>query len=196
MSARATPAAAPTLPPVSALTDPAAEAAIGAACTTLHLPTIRAQAAHIADAAARERLSHRSFLAEVLTAECDDRDSRRRIRRVLEAKFPRTKRLQDLDLTALPGLPPATLAHLAGLAWIDAGEPVVVLGDSGTGLSALEDPAPSNRAIPLRDRGPRAGRDATRRPPPRSQRPECSQTPNSVPPITRPPSRCARSRER
>jgi DNA replication protein DnaC len=137
MSARRTPAAAATLPPVNALTDPAAEAAIGAACTTLHLPTIRAQAAHIADAAARERLSHRSFLAEVLTAECDDRDSRRRIRRVLEAKFPRTKRLQDLDLSALPGLPPATLAHLAGLAWIDAGEPVVVLGDSGTGKTHL-----------------------------------------------------------
>ncbi len=137
MSARRAPAAAPALPPVNALTDPAAEAAIGAACTTLHLPTIRAQAAPIADAAARERLSHRSFLAEVLTAECDDRDARRRIRRVQEAKFPRIKRLEDLDLTALPGLPPATLAHLAGGAWIDAGEPLVVLGDSGTGKTHL-----------------------------------------------------------
>jgi DNA replication protein DnaC len=125
------------LPPLHALTDPAAEAAIGAACTTLHLPTVRTQAILLADAAARERLSHRSFLAEVLTVECDERDSRRRVRRVLEAKFPRTKRLEDLDLTALPGLPPATIAHLAGGAWIDAGEPVVVLGDSGTGKTHL-----------------------------------------------------------
>ena len=124
-------------PPVAALTDPAAEAAIGVACRVLHLPTVRAEATRIAEAAARERLSHRAFLAEVLTAECDDRDARRRIRRVLEAKFPRSKRLEDLDLAALPGLPPATLAHLAGGAWIDAGEPLVLLGDSGTGKTHL-----------------------------------------------------------
>ena len=79
---------APPPPSVTALTDPAAEAAIGAACRELHLPTIRAEAARIADAAARERLSHKAYLAEVLTAECDDRDARRRIRRVGEARFP------------------------------------------------------------------------------------------------------------
>ena len=78
-------------------------------------------------------MSHGAFLAEVLTAECDDRDARRRVRLVREAKFPRAKRLTDFDLTALPDLPPATLAELADGAWIDAGEPVVLLGDSGTG---------------------------------------------------------------
>jgi DNA replication protein DnaC len=119
------------------VTDPAADAAIGAACRSLHLPTVRTQAGRIADAAARDRLSYRAFLAEVLTAECDDRDARRRLRRVNEAKFPRIKRLADFDLTALPSLPPATLAMLAGGAWIDAGEPVVLLGDSGTGKSHL-----------------------------------------------------------
>ena len=128
---------APSAPSVTALTDPAAEAAIGAACRALHLPTIRAEAARIATVAARERLSHKAYLAEVLTAECDDRDSRRRIRRVNEAKFPRAKRLADFDLHAHPTLPPATLAHLAGGAWIDAGEPVVLLGDSGTGKTHL-----------------------------------------------------------
>jgi DNA replication protein DnaC len=129
--------AAAARPAVTALTDPAAEAAIGAACRTLHLPTVRTEATRIADAAARERLSHRAFLAEVLTAECDDRDARRRTRRVLEAKFPRPKRLEDLDLSVLPSLPPATLAHLTGGSWIDAGEPVVLIGDSGTGKTHL-----------------------------------------------------------
>ena len=128
---------APPPPSVTALTDPAAEAAIGAACRELHLPTIRAEAARIADAAARERLSHKAYLAEVLTAECDDRDTRRRVRRVLEAKFPRAKRLAEFDLHALPSLPPATMAHLTGGTWIDAGEPVVLLGDSGTGKTHL-----------------------------------------------------------
>jgi DNA replication protein DnaC len=141
MTARTTAAsgspASAALPSVTALTDPAADAAIGAACRTLHLPTVRGEATRIADAAARERLSHKAFLAEVLTAECDDRNARRRTRRVLEAKFPRTKRLEDFDLTALPSLPPATLARLMGGAWIDAGEPVVLLGDSGTGKTHL-----------------------------------------------------------
>ncbi len=59
---------APARPAVTALTDPAAEAAIGAACRALHLPTIRAEATRIATVAARERLSHRAYLAEVLTA--------------------------------------------------------------------------------------------------------------------------------
>jgi DNA replication protein DnaC len=122
---------------LKALSDPAADAAITAACRTLSLPTVRAQAAPIAEAAARERLSHKAYLVEVLAAECDDRDSRRRIRRVNEAKFPRSKRLEDLDLTTLPALPAATLAHLASGAWIAAGEPVVLLGDSGTGKTHL-----------------------------------------------------------
>jgi DNA replication protein DnaC len=127
----------PVLPPVTALSDPAADAAIQAACRALALPTVRDQAAALAQAAARERLSHKAYLAEVLSAECDDRDARRKIRRVNEAKFPRAKRLEDLDLIALPNLPPATLTQLAGGGWIDAGEPVVLLGDSGTGKTHL-----------------------------------------------------------
>jgi DNA replication protein DnaC len=97
---------------VTALSDPAAQLRVDAACRALSLPTIRAEAGRIAEAAARERLSHGAFLAEVLTAECDDRDARRRIRLVHEAKFPRTKRITDFDHTALPDLPAATLADL------------------------------------------------------------------------------------
>ena len=128
---------APVLPPVTGLSDPAAEAAIGAACRVLSLPTVREQAGPLAEAAARERLSHKAYLAEVLAAECDDRNTRRRVRLVKEARFPRSKRLEDLDLTVLPDLPPATLASLASGAWVAAGEPVVLLGDSGTGKTHL-----------------------------------------------------------
>lgn len=135
-TASAVPAPAQSAGPAR-LSDPAAEAAIAAACRMLHLPTVRAEAGRIAEAAARERLTHRAYLADVLAAECDDRESRRRARRIHEARFPRTKRLDEFDLTALPGLTPGTLAHLAGGGWIQAGEPVVLLGDSGTGKSHL-----------------------------------------------------------
>jgi DNA replication protein DnaC len=103
----------------------------------LHLPTVRQQAGPVADAAARDRVTHRGFLAEVLSAEVDERHARRRQRRIAEARFPRIKRLADFDLRAAPTVAPATLAALATGAFIDAGEPVVLLGDSGTGKSHL-----------------------------------------------------------
>jgi DNA replication protein DnaC len=51
--------------------------------------------------------------------------------------IPNIKRLEDFDLSAAPGINPATLAALAKGAWIDAGVPVVLIGDSGTGKSHL-----------------------------------------------------------
>jgi len=56
---------------------------------------------------------------------------------VAEAKFPRVKRLADFNLDAVPSITPATVAHLATGAYLDAGEPVVMLGDSGTGKTHL-----------------------------------------------------------
>jgi hypothetical protein len=50
---------------------------------------------------------------------------------------PGVKRLADFDLSAAPSVNPATIATLAGGAYMDAGEPVVLLGDSGTGKSHL-----------------------------------------------------------
>jgi len=122
---------------VKPMTEPAAEAAIRVACRELHLPTIAAEATRIADDAAKERLTHRAFLAEVLAAEVDERANRRRARRLHEAHFPRMKRLEDFDCTVTPGVPPTTVAALQAGAFIDAGHPVVLLGDSGTGKSHL-----------------------------------------------------------
>jgi DNA replication protein DnaC len=122
---------------ITAMTEPAAEAAIVSACRALHLPTVRTEAGPLADQAAKARLTHRAYLAEVLAAEVDDRDGRRRARRIVEARFPRLKRLEDFDLGSAPFITPATLAALARGAWIDAGEPVVLIGDSGTGKSHL-----------------------------------------------------------
>jgi DNA replication protein DnaC len=121
---------------VTGLSDTAALASIGAAARELKLPTVRADAARLAEIAVRERHTHLGYLAEILSAEVDDRTSRRRARRIAEARFPRTKRLADFSTDAIPGIA-ATLAVLASGAWIDAGEPVVTLGDSGTGKTHL-----------------------------------------------------------
>jgi DNA replication protein DnaC len=78
-----------------------------------------------------------AFLADVLAAEVDQRAERRRQRRIHEADFPRTKRLADFDLDAAPTINPATIATLAQGHYLDSGDPIVLLGDSGTGKSHL-----------------------------------------------------------
>ena len=121
---------------MTALTEQAADAAIITAATTLALPTVRTQAGEIADAAARDQLTHRAYLAELLSTEVDDRTERRRIRRIREARFPRHKHLDEFDTTVSP-IDPATIGTLAQGAFIEAGTPVVLLGDSGTGKTHL-----------------------------------------------------------
>ena len=122
---------------MTTMTDTAATAAIGAATRELRLPVIRADAARLAENAQRTQQSYLAFLAEVLSAEVDERIERRRQRRIHEAHFPRTKRLADFDLDAAPTINPATIATLAAGAYLETGEPVVLLGDSGTGKSHL-----------------------------------------------------------
>ena len=120
------------------VTEQAAALTVEATSRELHLPTVRQQAAALAEAALRERLSHLAYLAEVLQAELDDRDERRRERRIREARFPRLKHLADFDLAAAPSVDPALLATLERCEWVERGlEPVVLLGDSGTGKSHL-----------------------------------------------------------
>ena len=119
------------------VTEQAADAAVDQACRMLRLPTMRARFAEVADAAQREQLTYRGFLAELLMAECDDRDRRRCARRITAAGFPREKWLQDFDYTANPHIQPALVAQLAACAWVAKGEPLCLIGDSGTGKSHL-----------------------------------------------------------
>jgi DNA replication protein DnaC len=122
---------------MTAMTDTAAAAAIGAASRELRLPVVRANASRLAELAQRSQQSYLAFLAEVLSAEVDERAERRRQRRVTEARFPRIKRLADFNVDAVPTVNPATIATLASGSYLDAGDPVVLLGDSGTGKSHL-----------------------------------------------------------
>ena len=118
------------------MSDTAAAAAVQAAAKSLQLPTVRVQAEPLAEAAARDGATHRGYLAELLAAEVDERAERRRIRRTREARFPRAKQLVDFDTSHSP-IDPATIATLAEGRFIDASQPVVLLGDSGTGKTHL-----------------------------------------------------------
>src|SRR5215207_2641216 len=119
------------------LTEQAADAAIDTACRMLRLPTIRGQFPELAQAAVREQMTYRGFLAELLMAECDDRARRRAERRIKAAGFPRQKTLREFDFDASPNLDPATIHTLATCEWVRKGQPLCLIGDSGTGKSHL-----------------------------------------------------------
>ena len=119
------------------LTEQAADAAVDQACRMLRLPTIRAEFLEMANAAAREQMSYRGFLAELLMAECDDRARRRSERRIKAAAFPRDKSLRTFEFDANPSVDPAVLHTLATCEWVKKGMPLCLIGDSGTGKSHL-----------------------------------------------------------
>lgn len=134
---------------MSTTSDTAAQAAIGAAARELHLPTVRTQATRLAEIAVRQRQSHLVFLAEVLAAEVDDRGERRRARRIAEAHFPRLKRLAEFNIDAAPTIDATQIATLATGNYLTAGEPIVLLGDSGTGKATCSSDSawpPANKA--------------------------------------------------
>ena len=119
------------------LTEQAASAAIDTACRQLRLPTVRGLVTDMVTTAEKEQLTYQGFLAELLLAECDDRTRRRSIRRVKAAGFPREKWLGDFDFEANPNINPATIHTLGKCDWVRKGEPLCLIGDSGTGKSHL-----------------------------------------------------------
>jgi len=117
--------------------DAAALASIEAATRELRLPGIRLHAGRLAAEAQRAKATYLGFLADTLSVEVDDRAERRRTRRIHEARFPRSKRLADFNFDVAPTVNPATIATLVAGSYLDAGDPIVLLGDSGTGKTHL-----------------------------------------------------------
>lgn len=113
------------------LTEQAAETAVDSACRMLRLPTVRAKFPEPAEAAVRDQMTYRGFLAELLMPECDDRNRRRSERRIKAAAFPRQKTLREFDFEANPNIDPATIHTLASSEWVKKGEPLCLIGRLG-----------------------------------------------------------------
>jgi DNA replication protein DnaC len=113
------------------------DTSIDQACRLLQLPTIRARYEDVAGSALRDHASYKQFLADLLNSELAERAQRRKLRLVREAAFPRPKRLEDFDFAANPAIAPEVINTLAQPGWVKAGNPLCLLGDSGTGKSHL-----------------------------------------------------------
>jgi DNA replication protein DnaC len=115
----------------------AMEALIEAHATELKLPTVKRRFRGLAQEATREQQTPTAYLAALLEAETAERAERRERRRLLDARFPALKRLEDFRFDDNPKIPQATIAALAEGSWITDREAVILIGDSGTGKTHL-----------------------------------------------------------
>lgn len=115
----------------------ALEALVEAHTVELHLPTVRRRFRTLAAEATRAQQTPLAYLAALLEAEVQERAERRERRRLLDARFPTVKRLEDFRFEDNPTLPQATIAALAEGSWIDDRESIILTGESGTGKTHL-----------------------------------------------------------
>ncbi len=115
----------------------ALEALIDAHAVELKLPTVRRRFRTMAEEAVREQQTPVAYLAALLEAEMTERAERREKRRLIDARFPQIKRLEDFHFSDNPKIPQTTIAALAEGSWIDDRDSVILIGDSGTGKTHL-----------------------------------------------------------
>ncbi len=115
----------------------ALEAMIEAYALELKLPTLRRRFRTLAAEALREQQTPVAYLAALLEAEMAERAERRERRRMIEARFPVTKRLEDFSFSDNPSVSPTVIAALAEGGWIADRESVILIGESGTGKTML-----------------------------------------------------------
>ena len=113
------------------------EATVRQYCKTLHMPSVGAQFGTMAVEAVREKQSHLDYLEALLAAEIEDRDNRKVERRLREARLPRMKTLDDFDFSQCPKVSAAEVRGLADGGYIERAEPVLLIGDCGTGKTHL-----------------------------------------------------------
>jgi DNA replication protein DnaC len=106
-------------------------------CKQLRLPTIAGQFGKLAEQAEREKQSHLQYLEALLAAEIEEREQNTIARRLREARLPKVKTLEEFDFSPVPQVSASQIRTLAEGGYIERAEPIVFLGDCGTGKTHL-----------------------------------------------------------
>ncbi len=106
-------------------------------CKTLRMPTVSAQFHKLAEQASREKQTHVGYLEVLLSSEVEEREHRTVQRRLKEAQLPRAKTLDEFDFSLSPKLSAQRIRQLTEGRYLERAEPVIFLGDAGTGKTHL-----------------------------------------------------------
>lgn len=113
------------------------EEAVRQYCRVLRLPTIGSQFGRLADEAVKQQYGPVRYLEALLASELEERERKAIARRIFEARLPRVKTLEEFDFSQTPQVSAARIHQLAEGAYIQKVEPVVFLGEPGTGKTHL-----------------------------------------------------------
>lgn len=113
------------------------EAALRQQCKVLRLPTVASQCVRLAEQAVRHKQTHLGYLEALLGVEVEERERNTIERRIREAHLPRLKTLEDFSFEQTPRVSAAQIQELAQGGYIERAEPVIFIGDCGTGKTHL-----------------------------------------------------------
>src|SRR6266571_2980995 len=103
----------------------------------LHLPTVGGQFMKLAEEAIQQKQGHVAFLEVLLRTELEERERNAIARRIQEAKFPKVKTLEEFKFEEVPHIPAAQIRSLAAGGYLSRSEPIIFLGETGTGKTHL-----------------------------------------------------------
>jgi DNA replication protein DnaC len=113
------------------------QASVKQYCKAVRMPVVGAHFVSLAEQAVRENHSHVRYLEALLAMECEERDRHAIANRIRDAQLPRVKTLEEFDFAQAPQIPAARIRELAEGGYIERSEPVVLIGECGTGKSHL-----------------------------------------------------------
>ncbi len=122
---------------MSAATVAVQQATIRQHAKRLQLATIAGQFVAMAEQALKEKQSHLNYLEVMLGMEVEERERNTVARRIKDAHFPKVKTLEEFAFGDAPHIPAAVVRNLADGGYMQRSEPIIFLGEAGTGKTHL-----------------------------------------------------------
>jgi DNA replication protein DnaC len=113
------------------------QAAVTQQCRALRLPAVADQCASLAEEAIKQRLTYLRYLEALLATELEERERNTIAHRIKDAHLPRMKTLDEFDFSKAPQIQATKIHELAQGGYIDRAEPVILIGECGTGKTHL-----------------------------------------------------------
>ena len=123
--------------PMKSQTESLEHASVRQYCKAVRMPVIGANFLSLAEQAVKENHSHIRYLEALLAMECEERDRHAISNRIRDAQLPRMKTLEEFDFAQAPQISAARIRELAEGGYVERSEPIVLIGEAGTGKSHL-----------------------------------------------------------